>query len=654
MKKRIHLLGLLIFCGFYLATNANSFSAILETENELLQRYEEPTNLDCPHVQHNFPFEQDFEANIFSPTPLSLWTNPNPGSFSWVAGNGSTTSANTGPSGAAEGSGYIYTEASGFGAGDEAIIYTCFDFANINDPAISFKYHMYGRQGMELKVETYRDNSGWEEVWSSSEYLSTNWHSATIELPGYGGHVVGIRFVGVRGPSYRSDMAIDKLVVGEYLPCESTVTNFPYSEGFNSNWGSWTNYIGDDFHWLRRSGSTPSRDTGPTGAIEGSHYAYVEASYGNHPNKKAGLYSCFLFSGLNNPQIKFNYNMYGDAIGNLKLGLSVDGINWNTEWGIFGNEGPIWKEATVNLQRYANEHTVYIRFLGETGRSWAGDIAIDNIRIYNTGATPNCTPLDFEDYTISGFGGSQDQGDYETFHPNGLYIHDNAWKMIPFSYTVTANTMVKLKFDITRWGEVHGFGFETDDGLSPNTFFQFGGTQNWGIQDYHNYPTNSSPVRTYTIPVGQYFSGNFVRLVFACDDDADTAGNGSNAKFWDFQVYEQGQCNPQLMADNEEFEGRNPSEELESTEEAFDKLYLYPNPAYNQLYIEFPSSKAQSYILSIANIYGRILQVENVTAERGFNQWELGLNELSGGAYILIMKNESGAIIQSKRFNVVH
>ena len=45
--------------------------------------------------------------------------------------------------------------------------------------------------------------------------------------------------------------------------CSTTISSFPYSEGFESGIGSWTQDAGDNFDWLRDSAGTPSSGTGP-------------------------------------------------------------------------------------------------------------------------------------------------------------------------------------------------------------------------------------------------------------------------------------------------------------------------------------------------------------------------------------------------------
>ena len=68
-----------------------------------------------------------------------------------------------------------------------------------------------------------------------------------------------------------------------------------------------------------------------------------------------------------------------------------------------------------------------------------------------------------------------------------LRMVGNTWKKVVLNtpYTVTADTVLTVTFRSWRTGEIHGIGFDTDDGISANRTFKLYGTQNWGIQSYH-------------------------------------------------------------------------------------------------------------------------------------------------------------------------
>ncbi|MCP3962004.1 MAG: exo-alpha-sialidase [bacterium] len=116
---------------------------------------------------------------------------------------------------------------------------------------------------------------------------------------------------------------------------------------------------------------------------------------------------------------------------------------------------------------------------------------------------------------------------------DSILLQDNTWRRTTQTFNVTANTVIELDFQSTSQGEIHGIGFDEDDGLSSDRIFKVHGTQNWGITDFDNY--SGSSLVHYTIPVGQYFTGSAMFLVLVNDNDA---GSGNDSRFQNVEVYE--------------------------------------------------------------------------------------------------------------------
>ena len=170
-----------------------------------------------------------------------------------------------------------------------------------------------------------------------------------------------------------------------------TINTFPYEESFEAGIGDWTQVVTDDMDWSVRAGSTPSNNTGPNAAMDGNYYIYTEASSPNYPSKSAQLTSpCFDLSVLSNPEIHFDWHMYGLYMGTLELHASTDGgITWpDILWQKSGNQGNAWYTANIDLSAYTNQQSVKFRFAGTTGSSFSSDMAIDKIQII--GATTDC------------------------------------------------------------------------------------------------------------------------------------------------------------------------------------------------------------------------------------------------------------------------
>ncbi len=176
--------------------------------------------------------------------------------------------------------------------------------------------------------------------------------------------------------------------------CSGGISTFPYSEGFEGSIGAWTQSTADDINWSVNSGGTPSNNTGPSSAVEGSSYIYVEAS-GNgtgYPNKRAIITSpCFDLSGVSQASFDFSYHQFGATdMGTIDLEITDDeGANWTSIWNSVGNLGNAWQSASISLNAYIGKG-VQLRFNRVTGSTWQADIAIDNINL--TASGPDVTP----------------------------------------------------------------------------------------------------------------------------------------------------------------------------------------------------------------------------------------------------------------------
>jgi chitodextrinase len=169
--------------------------------------------------------------------------------------------------------------------------------------------------------------------------------------------------------------------------CLGGISNFPYAEGFEGSIGLWLQNAGDDLDWTVNAYGTPSNNTGPSSAIEGNSYIYVEASGDGtgYPNKNAIITSpCLDLSNESVAFFNFNYHMFGAAdMGSIILEVSDDdGITWNSIWQQTGNQGNLWLGQSIDLSAYLGS-AVKLRFNRTTGATWQADIAIDNIVLVN-------------------------------------------------------------------------------------------------------------------------------------------------------------------------------------------------------------------------------------------------------------------------------
>jgi len=171
--------------------------------------------------------------------------------------------------------------------------------------------------------------------------------------------------------------------------CTGGIASYPYNQGFENTLGDWTQSSADDIDWTVDANGTPSNNTGPSAAIEGTYYIYVEAS-GNgtgYPNKQAIINSpCYDLSAETSATFGFKYHMYGATdMGSIALEASEDnGATWTSIWSMTGNKGNSWLTASIDLASYLGG-SVQLRFNRITGSTWQADIAIDDVSLTTTG-----------------------------------------------------------------------------------------------------------------------------------------------------------------------------------------------------------------------------------------------------------------------------
>jgi M6 family metalloprotease-like protein len=156
------------------------------------------------------------------------WANRTDDDFDWTRRDQATLSSGTGPDSASEGSYYIYTEATGSSPSDIAMISNIFDLSDFPQIELMFDYHMYGNAMGSLHLDLF-DGFAWQmDAWSVTGQQHTadtdSWFTAVVALsPDTTNGTTGIQFRGIIGTSFRSDMAVDNIRLGNYS--EPMLTN---------------------------------------------------------------------------------------------------------------------------------------------------------------------------------------------------------------------------------------------------------------------------------------------------------------------------------------------------------------------------------------------------------------------------------------------
>ena len=140
--------------------------------------------------------------------------------------------------------------------------------------------------------------------------------------------------------------------------------------------------------------------------------------------------------------------------------------------------------------------------------------------------------INFDDHTITGYS-EQDKAGTPTTSNAGftLDLAGNTWVDMLFNSTITSTSVLNFTFEATGLNaELYGFAFDTDNDYvyeDMGTFSFVGGTQASEITSsniFDSYTSGDGAV-SYSINVGDFFTGAFDRLIFILDNDANEAGS---------------------------------------------------------------------------------------------------------------------------------
>ena len=214
----------------------------------------------CTTTISAYPYTEDFEGEVQCSTSctgdcplLGLWQNGTPDDPDWASDANGTGSSGTGPPGdhtpGLGGSGfYLYRETSGTSCQNvtETLDGPCFDLSPLADPEFRFWYHMLGATMGDLSLEVSTDGCAtWTTEFAALGDQGPDWNQGVVDLAAYGGMTVNIRFVGVTGGGFTSDMAIDDIGLAEALTgacCNAGLCSI--ATGGNCTAGGGT-YLGD-------------------------------------------------------------------------------------------------------------------------------------------------------------------------------------------------------------------------------------------------------------------------------------------------------------------------------------------------------------------------------------------------------------------------
>jgi len=184
----------------------------------------------------NVPYIEDFEAFTLCDTTANCglgmcnlrngWINAKNNqddNIDWRINAGPTASrssgSTTGPAmdynpGMTVNGKYIYLEADGCFQQTASLISPCINLVGQTKPELRFSYHMLGQGMGSLHVDVFANNAWTNDIAGVlSGDQGDRWKNYVVPLTAFAGKMINLRFRGVTGATYESDMAIDDVRV---------------------------------------------------------------------------------------------------------------------------------------------------------------------------------------------------------------------------------------------------------------------------------------------------------------------------------------------------------------------------------------------------------------------------------------------------------
>eukprot|EP00105_Crassostrea_gigas_P014799 XP_011431595.1 PREDICTED: MAM and LDL-receptor class A domain-containing protein 1-like [Crassostrea gigas] len=363
-------------------------------------------SVTCDFETGNTCFLENLDQTLISEKD-TVSTELQKDDFDWTLHSGPTPSSDTGPAMAYRGSRYAFIEGSSPRKdGDKAIMRSTNTFRETVQ-CLSFSYHMYGKTSGMGKLNVYytAQNGSIFRIFSRIGNLGDAWRRESMQIPPTRG--LQIYFEGIRGIGYRSDVAIDDIIVSEgecgcaARPCQhGGVCHSLGGSSYNCSCvgayggthceelvsaiscsfddglcGFLTQSTDDDYDWQFGT-YTRSRYTGPQTPLDG-RFAYTEASF-----KARGSTSILTTAGtqlaFQDWCFSFSYYMYGYNMGALAVRAGYSGLGLPYRWFWYGNKGARWEHQSITIHAIPR---LVIEIMAVRGWGYRSDMAVDNVSL---------------------------------------------------------------------------------------------------------------------------------------------------------------------------------------------------------------------------------------------------------------------------------
>ena len=241
-----------------------------------------------------------------------------------------------------------------------------------------------------------------------------------------------------------------------------------------------------------------------------------------------------------------------------------------------------------------------------------------------------CFDVNFNDYTISSYIPPRDQGTFTIQESGaGIFLQSNSLKYIPINYDVTTETVIEFEFQSSDQGSIAAIAMEDNASLTLQRLFKIYGTLNNPnvISDFDTY--SGTAAQSFTIPVGEYYTGNGLDLVVLSANVNGSPGN--NGYFSNIRLYEGASCTPAASIQ---------SNENITLEEDF---VMFPNPTRSN--VELVSKNGINIqTVQVFSITGVLVDQITVNSSRAI----IDLQVQSEGIYLIKWNDELGSSYQQK------
>lgn len=190
-------------------------------------------------AQLTLPVFEDFESlqscNTSCNAPCAIgngFSNTSGDNGNWLVDQGGTSSASTGPTTdhtlANPIGKYVYFESSSpcFPVQSAFMLSPLVDLSQANAPTLSFWYHQYGATMGTLHLDASTNGgASWSfDIVPFRTQNVDNWQEWVVDLSAYAGDTLQIRWRGITGGSFTSDMAIDDIHFDNLLDVDAGIS----------------------------------------------------------------------------------------------------------------------------------------------------------------------------------------------------------------------------------------------------------------------------------------------------------------------------------------------------------------------------------------------------------------------------------------------